>query len=740
MTGGQQVTQQSEKPSKLSQWLRHYASLNIGGKIVLPYLLLTLVVAIIGVYVVTNLVVTSLEERFKNQLIDTGTTISDGMARQEIEHLESARAVAFTVGLAEALQAGDRERVIALAQPQAAVRGVECLVIADAQSEEVLHGLRRDDGAFEIVEGFDPADFWMVEALLDAGDPDGLPKRSLGLHLLNQRYYYFTAIPVGLEDDDQVGVVGVVVVGTSLDTLLPLFKIRSLADVTFYLNDGQAIASTFALDQPAEETSVLKVLSITPALYQSILSSPEVVMGENDDIRGRSYGIARGPLRVGNDTLGVFSVALPANFIIEQRATNRNGYIAIFAIVTVGVVVIGFLISRLITTPLGRLVRTSQAVAEGDLEQRTGIKQADEIGILATTFDQMTGRLAERTRALEETLGRMQAILSSIGDGVLLEDLEHNLIPLNGAAQVLLREMTENFMVDGLHELTAESREEEPSLDSWLMERRRFEIGKKIISAHSAAVRAQDGEYLGTVIVLRDVTSEAEADRLKDAFVAHVSHELRTPLTAIKGYSELMLIGATGSLEDEQRRFIQTIHHHTDSLVSMINTLLDFSELEAWDKLTLARHPTQLSALLEETIEPWYLQMDEKQLTFNVEISDGLPLVDVDTKRLQWVIVNLVRNAWQYTPEDGSVSVRLYERNGTVVLDVADTGIGISEKDQEELFTRFYRVERATEVRGIGLGLYVSKAIVESHGGEIRVSSEPGTGSTFSVILPALDE
>jgi len=112
----------------------------------------------------------------------------------------------------------------------------------------------------------------------------------------------------------------------------------------------------------------------------------------------------------------------------------------------------------------------------------------------------------------------------------------------------------------------------------------------------------------------------------------------------------------------------------------------------------------------------------------------------VDAKRLQWVIVNLVRNAWQYTPEDGSVSVRLYERNGTVVLDVADTGIGISEKDQEELFTRFYRVERATEVRGIGLGLYVSRAIVESHGGEIRVSSEPGTGSTFSVSLPALDE
>jgi signal transduction histidine kinase len=335
----------------------------------------------------------------------------------------------------------------------------------------------------------------------------------------------------------------------------------------------------------------------------------------------------------------------------------------------------------------------------------------------------------------------MEAILSSIGDGVLLEDLEHGLIPLNGAAQILLQEMIENSLVGELRALAAESLDDQDSaLDPWLVERRRFEVGKKVVSAHSAVVRTDDGEHIGTVIVLRDVTAEAEADRLKDAFVAHVSHELRTPLTAIKGYSELMLVGATGSLADEQRRFIQTIHHHTDSLVSMINTLLDFSEMEAWDKLTLARHPTELSTLLEETVEPWYLQMEEKQLAFTVEISDGLPQLNLDAKRLQWVIVNLVRNAWQYTPEGGSVSVRLYEQDGQLELDVADTGIGISKEDQEELFTRFYRVERATEVRGIGLGLYVSKAIIESHGGEIRVSSEPGAGSTFSVVLPVVAE
>jgi signal transduction histidine kinase len=132
--------------------------------------------------------------------------------------------------------------------------------------------------------------------------------------------------------------------------------------------------------------------------------------------------------------------------------------------------------------------------------------------------------------------------------------------------------------------------------------------------------------------------------------------------------------------------------------------------------------------------------MDDRRLAFYVEIADDLPEVNADVKRLQWVIENLVRNAWQNTSEGGSVTVRLYEQDGNVVLDVTDTGIGISAHNQQRLFTRFYRVERAANIRGIGLGLYVSKAVLDAHGGKIRVSSERGVGSTFSLILPALQE
>jgi signal transduction histidine kinase len=727
------------KQPRLVRQLSRLVLFSIRGKIVLPYLILTLLVITIGVYVVTNLVVSSLDERLDNQLLEAGRVVSDSMALWEISHLESARAIAFTVGLPEALDGGDTKRVTALAQPAAAVRGVEFLVITDATGQTVLHGLRQDNGTFEIMEEpFDPSGLWMVQSLIADGNPNGLPKRGMGLHILQERYYYFTAIPVALEEK----IVGVVVVGTSLDTLLPHFKLTSLADVTIYVDRGQAIGSTFALGGQSDQVATLAELGISPETYQDILASTDTVKGENiEDVRGRHYRLARSPLRVGNDTLGVFAVALPTNFIVEQRATNRSVYFGVFATVMVGVIVVGYVISQRITNPISRLVRTSLAVADGDLEQRTGIVSRDEIGTLAETFDKMTGKLAERTRALEETLGHMEAILGSIGDGVLLEDLEHNLIPLNAAAESMMEEMSDGFLLGPLRELSAESRGDsayEPTI--WPEESRRFEVGKRVLAAHSAPVRTEDGELLGTVIVLRDVTAEDEADRLKDAFIDHVSHELRTPLTSIKGYSELMLLGATGEVTSEQHKFLTTIHYHTDNLMNMINTLLDFSEMEAWDGLKLHQYPLDMSKLVEEAAEPWKPEMEQKELAFEVEIPQDLPKVNADTKRLTWVVVNLIRNAWQYTPEGGRVSVRLHQQDSSLVLDVEDTGTGIAQEDLKRLFSRFYRVATETHVRGIGLGLYIAKAIVEGHGGEIRVQSKEGVGSTFTVVLPTLQE
>ena len=721
-------------------------SLNIRGKIVLPFLILTLVVAVIGTYVVTSLVASSLDERLTNQLLESGRVVSDTLARQEIAHLESARTIAFTEGLDEALKASDQEATAALAQPVAVVRGIESLLLLDAEGREIVHLLKLRNGALRVVEGpFDASKLWMVQDLLKAADPNARPRRGIVLHQFDQRRYYFTAIPVVSEGE----AIGVIIVGTSLDTLLPYLKTTSLADVTIYQNDGQAVKSTFTLaEQPSEVDALLDELSISPDLHEEILQGEDSTIGKNVSVRERRYRLAYAPLRIGNDILGVFSVALPTNFIVRAGATSRNTYALIFTAAMAGVILLGYIISQRITQPIARLVHTSQAVAEGDLNQRTGILRTDEIGKLAVTFDEMTNRLAERTRALEETLGRMQAILSSIGDGVVLENPEGDLITLNAAAESLLQEMEENFKLGPLRELPSESPDTDLDLhpDAWPQERRRFEVGDKMISTNSAAVRTEEGKYLGQVLVLRDVTAEVEAERLKAAFITHVSHELRTPLTAIKGYSELLVASASEALNEDQRRFLKTITRHTDRLIVMIDALLDFSEVEAWGRLGVRQRPIDLSSIIEEVSEEWQPRMAEKELTFEVKIPDGPNImVNADAKRLRYAINSLVRNAWQHTSDGDNVTIQLGKNESQVTLTIIDTGRSISPEEEKELFSPFGRTARPVpepgeETRDLGIGLYVTKVIVEAHGGEIHFDSEKGLGSTFDIVLPVLQD
>ncbi|MDW7991823.1 MAG: ATP-binding protein [Anaerolineae bacterium] len=717
------------------RWQRPLFSLPIRGKIIFPYLLLTILVAVVGTYVVTNLVASSLDERLTNHLLEAGRVVSDALAQREIDHLRAAQLIAYTRGLAEALERKSPADVASLASPVAAGVGVEMLVVMDAEGQQMVHLLQRPDGSYGILQDrFQPPE--MVRALLETGQPAIPPRRGLARHPTDGRYYYLSAVPVSLQDR----LVGAVVVGTSLDTLLVYFKTTSLADVTIYLDGGRAVGSTFAFpEEPMEASRLLEELSIPSNLYEQRLHLIPITVGENTQIRGRWYRLAYGPLRVGNDVLGVFSVALPAHFIVRAGTTSRNIYASLFALVTAAVIAIGYLVAQRITRPLERLVSASQALAEGDLTHRTGVRSTDEVGLLAATFDEMAERLLERTQTLEETLGQLRAILASIGDGVILEDAQGHFIPLNRAAERLLAELAANFMLGPLKELPVSDREAtEGHANPWLVDSRRFQVGNKVLSAHSAVVRDEEGQRLGTVIVLRDVTSEVEAERLKDAFIAHVSHELRTPLTAIRGYSNLLLAGAAGPVSDQQRSFLQTIVHHTESLIHDDRHPCWTSPRWRPETSGIADTPISIGDLAKEVAKEWQPQVEEKGLTFRIQISDLLPTVYADSQRLRWALVNLIRNASQYTPEGGTVTLRVFPQNGWVVLEVADTGVGIPPEAQKHLFTRFYRGTPSGDdtVRGLGLGLYVTRAIVEAHGGRIQVVSTPGAGSTFSIYLP----
>jgi signal transduction histidine kinase len=263
---------------------------------------------------------------------------------------------------------------------------------------------------------------------------------------------------------------------------------------------------------------------------------------------------------------------------------------------------------------------------------------------------------------------------------------------------------------------------------------------ERVLLIHPAPVVLGD-EFLGTVSIFRDITREVEVDRLKSEFVATVSHELRTPMTSIKGFVDLLLMGATGALNPEQRRFLDIVKNNTERLEILVNDLLDISRIEA-GKVTLSFQPIDVRELLHEAELFIERRREEtgKKIDLVIEASPDLPQVWGDPERVRQILNNLVENAFNYTPEGGQITLRAEMAQDQVEIEVRDNGIGISLSEQARIFERFYRGEQALimGVGGTGLGLAIVLNLVEMHGGRIWVNSEgiPGRGTTFTLALP----
>lgn len=365
-------------------------------KVALPFLLLTVIVSVIGVYVVTRLVAGSLAERLTNQLLESGRVVSDSFVRQEGHHISEARRIAYTDGLASAVLNGDRQAAYQIAEPLFGTSTVENLIIVSPDGAEVVHLLKGQDGKpIRVDEDTQAAQLPVVAAYLSMQNPQEPPQRALGKNLVNEKIHYYTFMPIAVDGNFD----GVIIVGTSIEALLPTFKQVSLADIVIYGEDGQVIATTFG----SAEADTAETLAISPEQYREIIrTDKEIVEGENTGVAGREFTIGRAPLQVGNTRVAVFAVALPADFVLQFGADSRTTYVIIFSALMLAVIVIGYFVSRMIIVPLYSLVNTSQAIAGGDLARRTGIRTGDEIGMLATTFDDMTSKLEKKTAELEE--------------------------------------------------------------------------------------------------------------------------------------------------------------------------------------------------------------------------------------------------------------------------------------------------------------------------------------------------
>jgi signal transduction histidine kinase len=263
---------------------------------------------------------------------------------------------------------------------------------------------------------------------------------------------------------------------------------------------------------------------------------------------------------------------------------------------------------------------------------------------------------------------------------------------------------------------------------------------KSVVSIHLAPVVMRT-EFLGTVSIFRDITHQVEVDRLKSEFVATVSHELRTPMTSIKGYVEVLLMGAAGELTEQQASFLQVVKTNTERLNILVNDLLDVSRIEA-GKVTLSIQPLDLAAIAHEVVQEQMRRSeeDEKPITISLDTEPDLPRVPGDMERVHQIMANIIGNAYNYTHPDGQINIQIHKEGGDVQVDVKDTGIGITPEEEKRIFERFYRGEdpMVLATAGNGLGLSITKQLIEMHHGRIWMESKgvPGDGSTFYFTLP----
>lgn len=365
-------------------------------------------------------------------------------------------------------------------------------------------------------------------------------------------------------------------------------------------------------------------------------------------------------------------------------------------------------------------------------------------------------RLGRLLRAEQEEAQKQGAILEGINDGVMLADAQGRVVLFNSAAERILglpRNQILNYHVSRLGSyFTAEAYEWQrfvkqlsDNIDGKMVEgayvSERVELNEYFITTYLTPVSSND-QFLGVLAVFRDVTKDVEAERAKNQFITNVSHEFRTPLTPIKGFTDLLLMGAGGSLSDSQQQMVETIKQNVDRLTLLVNDVLNISKLDSRDLVTTMQM-VDLGELLRETFSTIAGRAANVQRGFKTytDIASDLPRIRADHDKLIQIISNLVDNAFKYTLPGGTITVgaSVEPDRQHVLIRVQDTGVGIPDEFKDRAFNRFERYDKHAlelDVAGTGLGLALVKELVLLHHGEVWFESEEGKGTTFFVRLP----
>jgi two-component system phosphate regulon sensor histidine kinase PhoR len=438
---------------------------------------------------------------------------------------------------------------------------------------------------------------------------------------------------------------------------------------------------------------------------------------------------------------GFVRLAMPLSAISQVQSHVRK-IVSIAFCVALGVAfIVSIGSSTFISQPIRYIAAAAKKIAEGNYGANIHVRTGDEIEDLTKAFNEMTDQIKRRIDELNMNNARIEAILLSMFDGIMVVSDKGTILFMNAKLREIFH--AEKTAIGKQPIEVIRKAEVQHIADAILREDKGVvtrEITllspeERILLVHATSI-IRNGSKDGAVLVFHDITELKRLEQVRKDFVANVSHELRTPLTSIKGYAETLLEGALEDTKSAQE-FVDIILKEANRLDLLVNDLLDLSRFES-DKHHFVMKEGALDKVVQKVAEQMTAQARKKNIAVTTNFPEKLPAALFDEIAIVQVLLNLLDNAIKYTPEKGRVSVTISPRQNALEVSVKDTGLGIPENDLPRIFERFYRVDktRSCELGGTGLGLSIAKHIVLAHNGTISVESVIDQGSTFRFTIP----
>ena len=516
-----------------------------------------------------------------------------------------------------------------------------------------------------------------------------------------------------------------------------------------YIHDLSA-ATEYRITVIRTDGTVIFDSAEDPATMENHLTRPEItkaLTGESSIETRYSRTLqkqlmyAATPIIEDGKILGVVRTAYPLDYIENEMKLVRKSLLYSLLIAAMIIAILTIVSTTILMNPLKFLTSHLLSFEAGKRSDIIMGSRKDEIGQLQRAFNNMTEQINNRFEELNAERLRLDAILNHLNDSILIVDENGTVERINQAAEVMFNVSQANAQNKSLVEIVRQIQLVElwkACVATGKQQTTTVETSPDRTFLQGIASPITWGDQQNFMLIFQDLTRIHQLESIRKDFVSNVSHELRTPLSSLKALTETLQDTVIDEPQTSQK-FLTRMNQELDNLTQLVNELLELSRLES-GRVPLDRQVVSPSFLMQAVEDRMKLQAERNGIEFSIDFPETIPDIVADPGRIEQVFTNLVHNAIKFTPPGGKITIHSQSDENQVIFIISDTGIGIAPEMLPRIFERFYKADRSRASTGAGLGLSISKHVIESHGGKIWAESEPGNGTTIYFALPSSHE